>query len=90
MMITYENSQAERFYGSAITRVLGRLLRIVTIRVTEKKNRKGLSALTDLDDRMLRDLGVTRDEVRWAIQQPLGIDAGAELTRSARANRTKF
>lgn len=45
-------------------------------------NRRGISALLELDDSVLRDIGVTRDEVRRAVNLPWTCRAGEELSRA--------
>lgn len=37
--------------------------------------------LLSLDDHMLRDVGLTRNDVYRAVDLPLGLDAGAEMRR---------
>ncbi len=47
--------------------------------------RRKVRALADQDDRILDDIGVQRDEIRWAGQLPLTINAAIALhDRSAR------
>ena len=41
--------------------------------------RRALLKLQDFDDNMLRDIGVTRDDVRWAVGQPLTVNAALAL-----------
>ena len=41
--------------------------------------RRKLVRLMDLDDHLLEDIGVTRDDVRYAFNLPLGMDAALEL-----------
>lgn len=47
------------------------------------QNRRGVQSMLELDDSLLRDMGVTRDDVRWASQLPLTRRAGEELTRAS-------
>jgi uncharacterized protein YjiS (DUF1127 family) len=51
------------------------------------KNRRRLAVLTDLDDHLLADLGVSRDDVRWALDLPFSYDPGVELQKRALRNR---
>ena len=53
-------------------------------RQREKHSRRDRAELAKLDDRFLRDLGVTRDDVKWAISSRLDVDAGQLLNRLAR------
>jgi uncharacterized protein YjiS (DUF1127 family) len=43
------------------------------------KARKRVSDLSSYDDYMLRDIGVTRDEVQWAAGLPLSVNAALAL-----------
>lgn len=47
------------------------------------QNRRGVQSMLELDDSLLRDMGVTRDDVRWASQLPLSCRAGEELSRAS-------
>ena len=47
--------------------------------------RRTLRKLRELDDYLLRDIGLTRDEVSAALRLPLSIDPVAELDRRTRA-----
>ncbi len=49
-------------------------------RAQKRQARKEYTALLELDDQMLRDIGVTRDEVRRFAGQP--IKTGIELERN--------
>lgn len=53
-------------------------------RVDEKRNRKGLGRLMKLDDQMLRDIGIARNNVRWVLHRPLRTDASELLSQVAR------
>ena len=54
--------------------------------------RSKVRALHDLDDRMLADIGVRRDEVIWASYLPLTVNAALELENAAfrRRRRSRF
>lgn len=49
--------------------------------------RRALRTLIDVDDRMLRDIGVTRDDVRWALRASTGQDPSALLRIRAVSRR---
>lgn len=51
--------------------------------------RQRLRRLEDLDDRLLDDIGVTRDEVTAALRLPLAVDPVGELNRRSRARRVR-
>ena len=50
--------------------------------------RRAVARLDALDEFLLRDIGVTRDEVRWAAGLPLSVNAALELEeRTTRRRR---
>ncbi len=51
--------------------------------------RSRVRALHDLDDRMLADIGVRREEVIWASYLPLTTNAALELENAAFRRRRK-
>ena len=51
------------------------------------QRRRQLIALTEVDDHLLADIGVTREDVRWALDLPFSYDPGLELQRRALSNR---
>ena len=53
-------------------------------RVTRNwKARRRIAALANLDDYMLRDIGITHDEVQWAAGLPLTVNAAVALEERA-------
>jgi len=53
------------------------------------KARRAVTRLQDFDDHMLRDIGVTRLDVRWASDLPLSTNAALALEeRSFRRRRS--
>jgi uncharacterized protein YjiS (DUF1127 family) len=48
--------------------------------------RKQLIRLSEVDDHLLADVGVTREDVRWALDLPFSHDPGLELQRRALRN----
>ncbi|MEM9061133.1 MAG: DUF1127 domain-containing protein [Pseudomonadota bacterium] len=51
---------------------------------TELRRRRELRDLLDKDDRVLRDVGLTRADVEIALSKPLQFDARAEAIRLSR------
>lgn len=49
--------------------------------------RRAVAGLDRLDDFLLRDIGVTRRDVRWAAELPLSHNAALALEERARALR---
>jgi uncharacterized protein YjiS (DUF1127 family) len=58
-------------------------------RVHNWKIRRQVRSMRDLDDRMLADIGVQRDEVEWASQLPLDVNPAIELSRISRCRRAR-
>ena len=52
-------------------------------------SRRKLRSLLDLDDHMLADVGVKREDVKWALDLPFSHDPGLELHRRALRNRVQ-
>jgi uncharacterized protein YjiS (DUF1127 family) len=50
-------------------------------------NRRQLRNVTELDDHLLCDIGLTREDVRWALDLPFSYEPGLELQRRALRNR---
>jgi uncharacterized protein YjiS (DUF1127 family) len=48
------------------------------------RNRRETRALLDMNDSQLADIGLTRDDVRHALRQPLTRDPSHELARARR------
>lgn len=51
------------------------------------KARRQVRKLQDREDRILDDIGVTRDEIAWASHLPLSTNAACELERAAYRRR---
>lgn len=49
--------------------------------------RRQMATLLSMDDHLLTDMGITRDDVHHARQLPLSLDAGDALTRIALGRR---
>jgi uncharacterized protein YjiS (DUF1127 family) len=47
------------------------------------KAKRRIAALGNFDDYMLQDIGITRDEVQWAIGLPLTVNAAVALEERA-------
>lgn len=48
------------------------------------RNRRETRAMLDMNDSQLADIGLTRDDVRHALRQPLTRDPSHELARARR------
>ncbi len=49
--------------------------------------RRNLVKLSDLDDHQLADIGITREDLRWALNLPFSHDPGLALQDRALRNR---
>ena len=56
-------------------------------RLEARRNRRELRALNDLEDHLLDDIGLTRDDVDRTLGAPNASDAATELHRLAYLNR---
>ena len=54
------------------------------------RNRRQVLLLTELDDHVLSDIGVTRSDVRSALSRPFSADPSLELERIALSNRSRW
>ena len=59
-------------------------------RAKQIRHRRKLKRLLDLDDHMLKDVGVTRGEIEVATSLPLSVDAATELRRMSLERRRQF
>jgi len=53
------------------------------------RRRRKLARLSDLDDRILYDIGIERSEISDALRLPLDLNPLYELDRRARLRRTR-
>lgn len=72
--------------GDHIGSLSGNLIR----RIFEIRTRRRMKRLLDLDDHMLKDVGVTRGEIEVATSLPLSRDAATELRRMSLERRRRF
>jgi uncharacterized protein YjiS (DUF1127 family) len=61
--------------------LIAELLHDVGAAIHSWNSRRKLARLSELDDRLLADVGVTRDDVDWALQLPFSVDPSLELQR---------
>lgn len=52
-----------------------------------RTNKRDLKSLLSLDERMLKDIGITRGDVTWARGLPKSVDATVELEIIARRRK---
>ena len=75
------NQSDQEFYG-----LIGGLRRTVS----NLLKRRILRSVHDLDDHILKDIGLSRDEVANALRLPLRYDPIVELQRRIDADRRRF
>lgn len=56
-----------------------KLIQSFKLRQKNKKNRKALKELSNLDDTILKDIGVTKDDITWATSQTNSKQASSEF-----------
>jgi uncharacterized protein YjiS (DUF1127 family) len=79
-MTDHAFAPATSIHGSGAISAFSNLLR-------NWRARRAVGRLDDFDDYMLSDIGVTRDEVRWALSLPLTTNAAQALHETARSRR---
>jgi uncharacterized protein YjiS (DUF1127 family) len=75
------NQSDQEFYG-----LIGGLRRSVS----NLLKRRTLRSVHDLDDHILKDIGVSRDQVASVLRLPLQYDPIVELQRRIEADRRRF
>lgn len=63
------------------------LVRFTRGLIHQVRRRRQLYRYLALDDRMLDDIGLTREEVYWALRQPLRVNAAVAMHTRAKARR---
>ena len=53
------------------------------------RNRRSLMRVTELDEHLLADIGISREDVKWALDLPIGYDPAAALQERALRNRSR-
>ena len=69
--------------------VLTALLREMSTALRSWNKRRQVKTLGEFDDHLLADIGLTREDVRWALDLPFSYDPGVELQRRALRNRAR-
>ena len=64
---------------SAFKAALLAIAAVAVRRVVLWHNRRAVYRLTTLDDRHLKDIGVTRADIDWALSKPWSVDPSKEL-----------
>jgi uncharacterized protein YjiS (DUF1127 family) len=74
---------------SAPASVLSETVHLVTGLFQAWSNRRKVSKLGEFDDHILADLGLTREDVRWALNQPFSYDPSITLQWRALRNHRR-
>jgi uncharacterized protein YjiS (DUF1127 family) len=77
-MRDYALSRAQSAEATGSASILGRLIR-------NWRARRAVQRLDLMDDRMLRDIGLTREDLRWASGLPLSVNAALAMDHRARS-----
>lgn len=80
--IAGQTSTASAGTLSALLRTIGNAFRLWN-------QRRHLRKLTELDDHLLADIGIRRDDVVWALDLPFSHEPMAELQRRAGRKRQR-
>ena len=77
--------------GSSVKAVFEKLGKTITqfivIRYNQRIDRQAFKNVLALDDRILKDIGVSRQDVKWASRLPLAEDAAIKLEQIARRRK---
>jgi len=80
---TSRNSAKEKI-ENFLGRIYANIKQYYTLRRQRNIDRQAFSHLHSLEDHILADIGVTRDDVNWAGKLPLEKNAACELQKIAR------
>ncbi len=75
------------FAGRAAGLLAAAIAGLARVRLAWNRRRR-LVRMRDLDDRTLDDIGITRDELEWALGLPFEANAALDLQRRASLRRT--
>jgi uncharacterized protein YjiS (DUF1127 family) len=75
--------------GSADAGILSAFVRSAGQALRSFKNRRKIVALSEFDDHLLADIGLSRDDVRRALDLPFAHDPALELQRLALRQRRR-
>ena len=75
--------------GSSEAGILNTALRMAQETLEAWRHRKQIATLVDFDDHMLSDIGLTRRDVREALELPFSHDPGRELQLRASRKQSR-
>lgn len=69
--------------STGVTALIHGVARSIIGTVRNRIKRAAFRRMLTMDDRMLKDVGVTRGDVHWASELPMNVNAGAALRRES-------
>ena len=72
-----------------VARLVHKLREYVRLKKQQRINRQAFAQMMTLDDAMLNDIGVTRQDIYWANSLPLSVNAAVELKKISLRNRSR-
>ena len=79
------SNRTNRYHSvKSLLKVFSTLRTYMVRKHNQRIDRQAFKHLLALDDNLLRDIGVTRNDVVWASKLPLSVDASAKLNEIAR------
>jgi len=67
-----------------VSKILSAIKKTVVLKHNQRMDRMAFRTLLSLDDNLLKDIGVTRQDVTWANNLPLSVNAAEKLNEIAR------
>lgn len=78
------NPYTGRSIKLTVTAWLNRVSQLSLTIMQRRTDRRALKELAELDETALQDIGLTRDDIKWASRLPLSTHASQELEKIAR------
>ena len=79
------NAKIDHRQNSWVAQILNRIANFIEVRKQRRIDRLAFKHMLTLDEEMLKDIGVTRDDVIWASKLPLEINASRTLEEARRS-----
>ena len=91
--IKYQPQNSQTFVSAIESYLKGWVVRVATVYAQSKQHRvdrQAFSHLLSLEDHILDDIGITRDDIVLASRLPLNVNASLALKNIARANKYRI
>ena len=88
--IKYQPQNSQTFVSaieSYLKSLVSRINAVFTQRKQQRVDRQAFSHLLSLDDHILDDIGITRNDILIASRLPINVNASLELEKIARSNK---